>query len=496
MAARPDFIRSRTPAPAAAAARLRGAPVTFLLDHVAAEMVERLSAGEALLRACRRYRHADGRGCANLMRERKVARGRVIGVDAAGGRHGVAADEEALPFADGSLDLAVSALALQWVNDLPGTLAQIRRALKPDGLFLAALARRRYADRIAAVLRRGGSGNRRRHVAARRAVRGCARARRAAAARGPRAAGRRCRSADGALRVAVRSDARSARHGRDQCADRAAARTAEARDVAADGGNLCANASPIRTAALRATFDIVWLSGWAPHESQQQPLQAGLGESAPCRRASHHRECRPARKPATRSAVSADRVLDGRRTCVEHRHAERIDGGDDRNGDAGGDHGVFDRGRAALVADQAAKSLESEFAAFASSAHPCRASQQCRQMGDERRIGRRHRIIPKLVRPAPRRAACDALRVTVSLPAPADIERHQKVEIRIGVARKGQGRKTGFLDDDSQFLQQFPYQRLLRASRPPRPCRREIPTAPPSPCRVDAPRSARGRRHR
>ena len=52
---------------------------------------------------------------------------------------GVVADEEALPFADGALDLVVSALALQFVNDLPGTLIQICRALKPDGLLLAAL---------------------------------------------------------------------------------------------------------------------------------------------------------------------------------------------------------------------------------------------------------------------------------------------------------------------------------------------------------------------
>src|SRR4029450_13209066 len=51
----------------------------------------------------------------------------------------VAADEEALPFRDGSLDLVVSVLALQFVNDLPGTLIQIRRALKADGLLLAAL---------------------------------------------------------------------------------------------------------------------------------------------------------------------------------------------------------------------------------------------------------------------------------------------------------------------------------------------------------------------
>jgi SAM-dependent methyltransferase len=51
----------------------------------------------------------------------------------------VVADEEALPFGDASLDLAVSGLSLQWVNDLPGALLQIRRALRPDGLLLASL---------------------------------------------------------------------------------------------------------------------------------------------------------------------------------------------------------------------------------------------------------------------------------------------------------------------------------------------------------------------
>ncbi len=51
----------------------------------------------------------------------------------------VAADEEALPFAAASLDLVLGNLSLHWVNDLPGALLQIRRALKPDGLFLAAM---------------------------------------------------------------------------------------------------------------------------------------------------------------------------------------------------------------------------------------------------------------------------------------------------------------------------------------------------------------------
>ena len=49
------------------------------------------------------------------------------------------ADEEQLPFGFGKLDLVVSTLALHWTNDLPGSLIQIRRALRPDGLFLASI---------------------------------------------------------------------------------------------------------------------------------------------------------------------------------------------------------------------------------------------------------------------------------------------------------------------------------------------------------------------
>jgi SAM-dependent methyltransferase len=56
------------------------------------------------------------------------------------GRSGprLVADEERLPFAPASLDLAVSTLALHWTNDVVGALIQIRRALKPDGLFIGA----------------------------------------------------------------------------------------------------------------------------------------------------------------------------------------------------------------------------------------------------------------------------------------------------------------------------------------------------------------------
>lgn len=49
------------------------------------------------------------------------------------------ADEEFLPFQEGSFDVVLSALSLHWVNDLPGTLIQIRKVLKPGGIFFASL---------------------------------------------------------------------------------------------------------------------------------------------------------------------------------------------------------------------------------------------------------------------------------------------------------------------------------------------------------------------
>ena len=51
----------------------------------------------------------------------------------------LAADEEVLPFAEASFDLVLSCLSLHWVNDLPGALVQARRCLRPDGLFLGAM---------------------------------------------------------------------------------------------------------------------------------------------------------------------------------------------------------------------------------------------------------------------------------------------------------------------------------------------------------------------
>ncbi len=84
-----------------------------------------------------------GRGVvAPLLRTRGIA---TVSCDlspamaALNGGPAVAADEEALPFAPESFDLVVASLSLHWVNDLPGCLIQLRRALRPDGLLLASL---------------------------------------------------------------------------------------------------------------------------------------------------------------------------------------------------------------------------------------------------------------------------------------------------------------------------------------------------------------------
>jgi NADH dehydrogenase [ubiquinone] 1 alpha subcomplex assembly factor 5 len=116
----------------------------FLLARVAADLAERL----AIVR--RSFPLAANLGAHHGLVSQAIQGiagvERVIDVDATPAallrsktRLRVVAEEDALPFADASLDLVVSGLSLQLVNDLPGALVQIRRALKPDGLLLASL---------------------------------------------------------------------------------------------------------------------------------------------------------------------------------------------------------------------------------------------------------------------------------------------------------------------------------------------------------------------
>ncbi len=120
-------------------------------DFLAREVAIRL--GERLADVTRRFPRALDLGCLNGTLSRAIAglggiesivrcdlsAAHIAAARRLGGGNGLdlVADEEFSPFAEASFDLVVSGLALHWVNDLPGTLAQIRRCLKPDGLFLA-----------------------------------------------------------------------------------------------------------------------------------------------------------------------------------------------------------------------------------------------------------------------------------------------------------------------------------------------------------------------
>jgi SAM-dependent methyltransferase len=190
----------------------------------------------------------------------------------------VRVDLEALPFRAASLDLVLSLAALHTANDLPGVFAQVRRALAPDGLFLAAipggatLVELREAFALAESEVEGGASPR------------------VAPFLDVRAAGALLQRAGFALPVA---DVESIRV-------RYADPFALMRDLRAMGATNALverRRAPLRRATLLrmaelyrdrfgepdgrvpATFEVVWASGWAPHESQQKPLAPGSAKA-------------------------------------------------------------------------------------------------------------------------------------------------------------------------------------------------------------------------
>ncbi len=252
-------------------------PETFLLDRVVDDLIERLSV------VLRRFEVAADLGTADAalaraLSQRNLAQ-HVIALGplanrASGAFARVAADEEALPFADGALDLAVSALNLHFVNDLPGTLIQIRRALKPDGLFLAALLggetlrELREAFAAAETETEGGVSPRVAPFADLRDL--GALLQRAGLALPVTDADRlvvRYGSVFELMRDLRRMGATNALVER----RRAPLKRATLRRL----GEIYAERFTDADGRVRATFEIVWLSGWAPHASQQQPLKPG-----------------------------------------------------------------------------------------------------------------------------------------------------------------------------------------------------------------------------
>jgi SAM-dependent methyltransferase len=181
---------------------------------------------------------------------------------------------EALDLGPETLDLAVSVLGLQSVNDLPGLLVQIRRALKPDGLFMAALLggdtlhELRDALGVAESEVRGGVSPRVSPMADVRDMGGLL-----------QRAGFALPVAD-VERTTVRyrnlitlvNDLRALgeTNALVQRERKPLSRTVLARSMAH-----YAERYGEPDGRLRATFDVIYLTGWAPHESQQQPLRPG-----------------------------------------------------------------------------------------------------------------------------------------------------------------------------------------------------------------------------
>ena len=187
---------------------------------------------------------------------------------------GVVADEEALPFADESFDLVVSGLSLQYVNDLPGTLTQIRRVLKPDGLFLGAMA----GGETLTELRQAA-------LQAESDVCGGA-SPRVAPFGDVRDLGGLLQRAGFALPVAD-ADPITVTYAtpldliRELKAMGASNVLTERRRVPMTRGLLLHIADVYQQrfsnsdGRIRATFEILTMTGWAPHESQQKPLRPG-----------------------------------------------------------------------------------------------------------------------------------------------------------------------------------------------------------------------------
>lgn len=136
-------------------AAARFADHDFLVAAIADEILERLDGVTRSFAQALDLGAHDGRLGAAL-RARGIA---TVAADAGFGfaraAGGVQCDEDRLPFADASFDLVVSAGVLDQVNDLPGALALVRRALRPDGLFLAGFVGAPSLPRLKAALLAG-----------------------------------------------------------------------------------------------------------------------------------------------------------------------------------------------------------------------------------------------------------------------------------------------------------------------------------------------------
>lgn len=245
----------------------------FLLERVAEDLLDRFAAVTRHFDTAVEIAGPTPALAAELVATGRI--GRLFRLDwTAASRPDAVADEEALPLAPESIDLAVSVLSLHFANDLPGVFAQVRRALKPDGLFLAALLggdtltelRQSLAEAEAEVT--GGASPRVAPFAELRALGGLLqRAGFALPVIDQDRVTVRYANALELMRDLRAMGAASALHER--------SRKPLPRRVLLRAAAIYAERFADPDGRIRATFDIVSLSGWAPHASQQQPLKPG-----------------------------------------------------------------------------------------------------------------------------------------------------------------------------------------------------------------------------
>jgi SAM-dependent methyltransferase len=249
----------------------------FLHQRVTADLADRL---EAIPRPFASTLALGGGGLFSAELQRRPAlAARIAHVTEADVATGdVVLDPEHLPFAPGAFDLIVSPLALHWVNDLPGALIQLRYALKPDGLLLASLFGGDTLNELRLSLIEaeseltGGAGPRVAPFADLHDIAGL------------------LQRAGFALPAADR-DILTVRYGEPMrlLADlRAMGETAAlkersprplSRRILARAFDIYRRRFSDSDGRVRATFEILTATGWAPHESQQQPLKPGSAKT-------------------------------------------------------------------------------------------------------------------------------------------------------------------------------------------------------------------------
>ena len=191
----------------------------------------------------------------------------------------LAADEEWLPFKENVFDLIVSPLSLHWVNDLPGSLIQINRCLKPDGFFIGVMpGGASFRELRQALLRAeseitGGAEMRVSPFADTLDMSGLL-----------QRAGLALPVSD-RDRLTVRYDTifdilRDIQAAGETLAPSAPGRRPLSKRVLIRAGEIYAEEFADPDGRLRVTLDLVWMTGWAPHASQPKPLRPGSARAS------------------------------------------------------------------------------------------------------------------------------------------------------------------------------------------------------------------------